>query len=74
MDIEVTTTLTRQILDNLYQANNPGHAVYEQAIGETTLDDLMTTEVGRSCVRSPNRRVLPAYDGAFYGWPIVPNA
>ena len=51
MDIqEVTTTLTRQILDNLYQTNNPGHAVYEQAIGETTLDDLMTTEVGRIAV------------------------
>ncbi|MAA66526.1 MAG: hypothetical protein CL581_17350, partial [Alteromonadaceae bacterium] len=51
MDIqEVTTTLTRQILDNLYQTNNPGHAVYEQAIGETTLDDLMTTEVGRIAI------------------------
>lgn len=47
MDIqEITTTLTRQVLDNLYQANNPGHAVYEQGIGETTLDDLMTTEIG----------------------------
>lgn len=43
---EVTTTLVRQILDNLYHTNNPGHAVWEQGIGEDTLDDLLTRRVG----------------------------
>jgi len=47
MDIqEITTTLTRQMLDNLYQTNNPGHAVYEQAIGDDTMDGLLSTEIG----------------------------
>lgn len=47
MDIQqVNTTLVRQILDNLYQSNNPGHAVWEQGIGENTLDDLLTSRVG----------------------------
>ena len=51
MDIQkVNTTLTRQILDNLYHTNNPGHAVYEQAIGETTMDDLLSTEIGGAVV------------------------
>lgn len=48
MDVQlVNSTLLRQILDNLYHTNNPGHAVWEQGIGENTLDDLMTTRVGR---------------------------
>jgi hypothetical protein len=48
MDIqEVNTTLLRQILTNLYHSNNPGSAIWEQAIGENTLDDLLTTRVGR---------------------------
>lgn len=48
MDIqEKNTTLERQILDNIYQTNNPGHAVWEEAIGDDTLDDLLTTQVGR---------------------------
>lgn len=48
MDIqEVKSNLLRQIHDNLYHTNNPGKNVYEQAIGENTIDDLMTTRVGR---------------------------
>lgn len=48
MDIqEVNTTLLRQTLTNLYHTNQPGHAVWEQGIGETTLDDLLTTRIGR---------------------------
>src|SRR5919108_51722 len=37
--------LTRQILMNLYHSNNPGTAVWEQALGENTMDDLLTTRV-----------------------------
>ena len=48
MDIQQkTTTLERQILDNLYHTNNPGHAVWEEGMGDDTLDDLLTTQVGR---------------------------
>lgn len=48
MDIqEKNTALERGILDNIYQTNNPGHAVWEEAIGDDTLDDLLTTRVGR---------------------------
>lgn len=48
MDVqEVQTTLLRQVLVNLYHSNNPGHAVWEQGIGENTLDDLLTTQAGR---------------------------
>ena len=47
MDIQqITTTLTRQMLDNLYATNNPGHGVYEQAIGDDTMDGLLSTEFG----------------------------
>lgn len=47
MDVqEVTTTLLRQVLQNLYHTNNPSYAVYEMGIGENTLDDLLTTQVG----------------------------
>jgi hypothetical protein len=47
MDIqEVTTTLLRQTLDNLYHTNNPSHGVWEQGMGENTLDDLLSTRVG----------------------------
>jgi len=47
MDIQqVMTTLVRQMLDNLYQTNNPGHNVYEMALGESTMDDLLSTEIG----------------------------
>lgn len=48
MDIQdITTTITRQMLDNAYRVNNPERAVWEQAIGEHTLDDLMSTEIGK---------------------------
>lgn len=47
MDVQkIATTLTRQVLDNLYHTNNPGHAVWEQGIGDNTLDDLLTRRVG----------------------------
>lgn len=44
---EVNTTLLRQVLTNLYHTNQPGHAVWEQGIGEDTLDDLLDTRIGR---------------------------
>jgi hypothetical protein len=48
MDVQaVNTTLVRQILDNLYHTNNPEHAVWEQGIGENTMDDLLTRRVGK---------------------------
>lgn len=48
MDIQlVSSTLERQILDNLYHTNNPGHAVNENMMGDDTMDDLLTTRVGR---------------------------
>ena len=48
MDIqEVSTTLLRQSLDNLYMTNNPEHNVWEQGIGETTIDDLLTRKLGK---------------------------
>jgi hypothetical protein len=48
MDLqEVSTTLERQILDNLYQTNQPGHMVWDEAMTEDTLDDLMTSRPGR---------------------------
>jgi hypothetical protein len=47
MDVqEVNSTLIRQVLMNLYHTNNPGHVVWEQAIGENTLDDLLTRRIG----------------------------
>ncbi|BAQ16921.1 portal protein [Methyloceanibacter caenitepidi] len=62
MDIqEVRTTLTRQILDNLYHTNNPGHAVWEMGMGDNTLDDLLTTRVGRVARfrRPPSESYMP---------------
>lgn len=48
MDIQrVRSTILRQILGNLYHTNNPGHAVWEDGLGENTMDDLLTTKVGR---------------------------
>ncbi|GAG37941.1 unnamed protein product, partial [marine sediment metagenome] len=43
----ISSELTRQMLNNLYRTNQPGHAVWEQGIGENTMDDLLTTRVGR---------------------------
>ena len=48
MDVQdINTTLVRQSLTNLYHANNPGHAVWVDAMGDDTMDDLLTTRVGR---------------------------
>jgi hypothetical protein len=44
---EVNSVLLRQTLGNLYHSNQPGHGVWEQGLGETTMDDLLTTKVGR---------------------------
>jgi hypothetical protein len=50
----ITSTVLRQTLDNLYQTNNPGKILWEQAEGETTMDDLLTRRVGRVAkVRRP---------------------
>jgi hypothetical protein len=47
MDVQqVSSVLTRQTLDNLYQTNTPGFTVWEQAITDNTLDDLLTRRVG----------------------------
>lgn len=56
---EINTTLLRQTLMNLYHTNNPEHAVWEQAIGENTLDDLLTRKVGS--VKRFSRPVGEAY-------------
>lgn len=48
MDIQrVNSALLRQTLDNLYHTNRPGHAVWEHGMTENTMDDLLTTRVGR---------------------------
>jgi hypothetical protein len=47
MDIqEVTSTLLRQTLNNLYQSNNPRHGISEMGMSENTLDDLLTNRAG----------------------------
>jgi len=47
MDIQRTrSVLFRQALDNIYQSNAPRMAVSESAIGDTTLDDLLTVRAG----------------------------
>jgi hypothetical protein len=48
MDIQrVNSKLLREVLTNVYHVNKPGHAVWEQGVGENTIDDLLTTRVGR---------------------------
>lgn len=42
----ITSTLLRQILTNLYHTNNPGHGVWDQAVGDGTLTELLTRKVG----------------------------
>lgn len=47
MDVQdADREVLRQTLMNLYHNNNPGHGVWEQGMGENTLDDLLTTSVG----------------------------
>lgn len=43
---EVNSTILRQTLMNLYHTNNPKKNVNEQRLGENTLDDLMSSEIG----------------------------
>lgn len=62
MDVqEVTTVLMRNILDNVYQTNQPGHGIYEQGIGDHTLDDLLVTEIGsiKRFARPPQEAYMP---------------
>lgn len=42
----INSTLLRQILDNLYHTNNPGHIVWEQAMTDGTANALLTRKVG----------------------------
>ncbi len=42
----VKTVLTRQMLDNVYLANNPRFEVPDSAVGEDTFEDLLTYRVG----------------------------
>lgn len=42
----VKTHLLRQLLDNVYLANNPRFEVPDQATGESTIDDLLTYRIG----------------------------
>lgn len=47
MDIQhIKSTLTRQLLNNIYLAMNPQKEVPEMAIGENTMADLLTARVG----------------------------
>ena len=76
MDMQkISTTLLRQALTNLYYTNKPGHAVWEQGIGEDTLDDLLDDEDGASGTLRPTcGRELRADDCAVYGWRYIPDA
>lgn len=42
----IKTHLTRQLLDNVYLANNPRIEVPDQAVGEGTIDDLLNYRIG----------------------------
>lgn len=57
----VNSHLRRQTLDNLYRTNRPGHGVWEQGIGDTTLTDLLTERVGRVArfARPPAESYMP---------------
>lgn len=61
MDVQdADREVLRQTLMNLYHNNNPGHGVWEQAMGENTLDDLLTTNVG-----SVKRFARPLDQGSY---------
>lgn len=42
----IGSVLWRQVLDNMYRSNNPMHGVWEAGLSETTLNDLLTSELG----------------------------
>lgn len=44
---KIRTVLTRQMLDNVYLSNNATKVVYEDAIGEHTISDLISPQVGK---------------------------
>lgn len=43
---KIKTHLTRNLLDNVYLANNPRMEVPETAIGDNTIDDLLNVRIG----------------------------
>lgn len=43
---KIKTHLTRNLLDNVYLANNPRLEVPESAIGDNTIDDLLNVRIG----------------------------
>lgn len=48
MDLErINTAILRQSLDGIYLTNRPSTYLHEDAIGETTLEDLLTVRAGR---------------------------
>ncbi len=57
----ITTTLLRQTLDNLYRSNQPGHLYWNLALGEDTLEDLLSTQVGQTVGfdRPPQESYMP---------------
>lgn len=65
MDLErVNTVLMRQTLNGIYLGNNPSTYVHEDAIGENTIEDLLTVRPGR-LVRWKGA-VAPAERGASF--------
>jgi hypothetical protein len=55
----ISSTLMRQILMNLHHVNNPGKTVWEQAMGEHTMPDLLTRRIGRVVrVRRPAQEAI----------------
>lgn len=60
----VKTVLTRQMLDNVYLANNPQREVPDEAVGDHTISDLLTYRVGGLVrTRRPNMiREIPIAD------------
>ncbi len=60
----VKTVLTRQMLDNVYLANNPQREVPDEAVGDHTISDLLTYRFGGLVrTRRPNMiREIPIAD------------
>lgn len=42
----IDSALVRQMLDNLYLTNQPRRAIWEEAIGDSTMDELLSSRVG----------------------------
>ena len=56
---EIRTVLTRQMLDNIYQSNNAQKIVYEDAIGEHTISDILNNVPWRHYSRGWHARRHP---------------